>query len=251
MSRTVNVAIDAMNRTAEAYAAAFDTEREQSYPAIDAFEARMGAMVDRDDLVTAARVLACPVKAHPPNWQHGRVLYAAARHALEGAIRAGLNGHPVTLLDIGTAKGFSALVLRWALRDAGIAGRVISLDVIDPFARVRRNTVAEVEGYKTLAETLAPWREAQLIEFVQSDSRAWLTAHTDRIHVAYVDGKHTYEAVSWDAALLAGRQKAGDLTVFDDVQIPGVAKAVRELRSYTVEYLAAKPERCYAIARRR
>ncbi len=251
MSHMSNLAIDALNRRADAYALAFDAERAQVYPAIDAFEARMGAMVDRDQLEAAARVLACPLKVHAPNWQHGRVLYAAARHALEGVIRSGCRDQPVRLLDIGTAKGFSALVLRWALRDAGIPGRVISLDVIDPCARVRRNTVAEVEGYQTLAETLAPWREAQLIEFVQSDSRSWLTAHTDRLHIAYVDGKHTYEAVSWDAALLSERQRSGDLTVFDDVQIPGVAKAVKELRSYQIEHVAAKADRVYAIAWKR
>jgi len=240
-----------MTFTAFDYDAAFVAEQVQAYPAIDAFEARMGAMVDRGQLEAAARVLACPVKAHPPNWQHGRVLYVAARHALTSAIYAQAPPSPVLLLDIGSAKGFSALVLQWALRDAGIPGRVVSLDVIDPLARVRRNTVAEVDGYLTLAETLAPWREAQSIEFVQSDSRAWLAAHTDRVHVAYVDGKHTYEAVSEDVDLLAGRQRAGDVVVCDDLQIPGVAKAVRELAGYEVEHLAAKPERAYAIARRR
>lgn len=233
------------------YQAIFEAERQQLYPAIDAFERRMGTMIDRQALEDAARVLACPLKANPPNWQHGRVIYAAAVRGLRSAIYSGQGTAPVLLLDIGTAKGFSALMLRWALRDVGIPGRVVSLDVIDPLAPVRRNTVAEVDGLKTLAETLAPWHEAQAIEFVQSDGRKWLTKHTERVHVAVVDGKHTYEAVSWEASLLSERQKAGDVVIFDDLQIPPVANAVMELRGYDVEYLAAKPERMYAIARKR
>lgn len=236
---------------ADVYQGAFDAERAQSYPAIDAFERRMGAMIDRQSLEEAARVLACPVKANPPNWQHGRVIYAAANRTLRSAIYGGHGASDVLLLDIGTAKGFSALMLRWALRDVGIPGRVVSLDVIDPEGRVRRNTIAEVDGLKTLAETLAPWHEAQLIEFVQSDGRAWLTQHTDRVHVAVVDGKHTHEAVRWEAALLDARQQSGDVIIFDDLQIPGIAKAVHEIRGYEIEYLAAKPERTYAVARKR
>jgi len=236
-------------RSAADYQAAFEQERAQSYPAIDAFEARMGAMVDREALEDAARVLACPLKANPPNWQHGRVIYAVARHALRRATLSG--AAPVRLLDIGTAKGFSALMLQWALRDAGICGRVVSVDVIDPTERVARNTVAEVDGLKTLAEMLAPWRDALSIRFVRSEGRIWLTGHPERVHVAVVDGKHTHQAVSWEAALLSTRQESGDVIVFDDLQIPGVAQAVGELVGYDIERLEAKPDRVYAIARKR
>lgn len=143
------------------YDVAFEAELGEVYPVVDALELRHGYGLVRDRLDAAARVLACPVKTNPPNWQHGRVIYAVTRAYLEGAT------HDVTLVDVGTAKGFSALCLLWAMQDAGCRGRVISVDVIDPMARVRRNTVAEVDGYRTLAETLAPWPESQAIEFRQ------------------------------------------------------------------------------------
>lgn len=237
--------------TAADYARIFAEERRREYPVIDALEDRLGFAIDRAQLEEMARVLACPLKANPPNWQHGRVIYAAACRALRSAIYGGQGASPVLLLDIGTAKGFSALMLRWALRDVGLPGRVVSIDVIDPLAPVRRNTVAEVDGLKTLAETLAPWHEAQAIEFVQSDGRKWLTKHPERVHVAVVDGKHTYEAVSWEASLLSARQQTGDVVIFDDLQIPPVANAVMELRDYAIEFLAAKPERVYAVGRKR
>lgn len=230
--------------SAQMYAVAFHRERLQSYPMIDAVEARCGYALDRERLESAARVLACPVKKSPPNWQHGRVLYALTRQYLEG--RDSINA-----LDIGTAKGFSALCLLWAAHDAGARGHVTSVDVLDPRAHVSRNTVAEVDGLKTLAEILAPWPETQAIAFLKSTGQQYLQEHPERVHVAFVDGKHKYEAVSWEAALLAERQQSGDLVMFDDVQIDGVRKALKEQRAYDLEYVDVLTNRRYAIGRRR
>jgi predicted O-methyltransferase YrrM len=230
--------------TVEQYAAAFHQERLVEYRVIDAIEQRCGYALDRQKLEAAARVLACPVKKSPPNWQHGRVLYAITRRYLETATS-------LDALDIGTAKGFSALCLQWAGMDACVPGRVTSLDVLDPKERVSRNTVAEVDGLKTLGEILAPWPEAQAITFLKSTGQKWLQEHPERVHVAFVDGKHSYEAVSWEGALLAERQQTGDLVMFDDVQIEGVAKAVKELRAYDVEYVDVLPNRRYAIVVRK
>lgn len=233
----------------------FEAEKAVKYPNVDAFEQRIGVAIERHRLESAARVLACPVKVNAPSWQHGRVLFGCARDY----VRRAFNRHPeaLTLLDIGTAKGFSALCLEWALADGSgrfpwsRESRVYSVDVLDPLARVRRNTIAEVNGYKTLAELLAPWPEAQCIHFEQSTGIDWLKRHPERIHVAFVDGKHTGMVVAEEGALLAERQQPGDVVMFDDVQIPDVAKAVARMDAYEIEYLQVKPERKYAIGVRR
>ena len=46
-------------------------------------------------------------------------------------------------------------------------------------------------------------------------------------------------------------QGSGDLVMFDDVQIEGVAKAVKELRAYAIEYVDVLPNRRYAIGVRK
>jgi prepilin-type processing-associated H-X9-DG protein len=231
--------------TRESYESAFTEESARTYPSVDALEQKVGYALAKDRYLPAAQVLACPVKLNPPNWQHGRVLYAMYRSYLAPA------SGPVTLLDIGTAKGYSALCALWALQDAGVDGRVISLDVIEPESTDRRNTVAECDGPKTLREVLNPWPESLAITFLKSDGRKWLSGHPGRVHCAFVDGKHSYEAVSWEGALLAERQQSGDLVIFDDVQIQPVAKAISELRGYSVAYLDVNPKRRYAIARRK
>lgn len=236
--------------TAEDYRAVFEKERLREYPVVDALEARCGYAIDRERLESAAKVLACPVKANPPNWQHGRVLYAVARNYIS-KYHSGPN---LNILDIGTAKGFSALCLEWALNahDEDWFGRVTSVDVIDPLARVQRNTIAEVDGLLTLGETLRPWQEACEIQFVQSTGVEWLMAHPERIHIAFVDGKHSGHVVLKEGRLLTARQQSGDLAIFDDVHIPDVSQAVNALHfDYRLEYLEVLPHRHYAIGVRK
>jgi hypothetical protein len=234
--------------SAEEYQRIFDLERQQSYPMVDAFEQRMGFAIDRERLENAARVLSCPFKAAAPNWQHGRVLYAAARRYFD------LHMETVYFrtLDIGTAKSFSALVVRWALEDCGLDGDSFSVDVLPQNQRVRRNTIAEVDGLKTLAEILEPFLEAQRITFVESTGIDWLKAHPERIHFAFVDGKHSGSVVRQEGALLVKRQEPGDICIFDDVHIGDVSAAVTSLHNeYKLEYLQVLPKRAYAIGVRR
>lgn len=232
------------------YNQAFVDEAEREYPVIDAIEARFGYAVSRHKLEAAACVLACPVKANPPNWQHGRVLYAVARKYF-----ADTDG-PFTVLDIGTAKGFSALCLLWALQESGENGTVVSVDVIDPTARIYRNTVAEVDGLKTLAETLEPWPESSRIMFQKMEGLAWLNRYRAskadaRIHFAFVDGKHSGAVVRNEASVISGLQKSGDISIFDDVHLADIWAAVRSLPGYEIERIDVLPNRAYALAVKR
>ncbi len=235
--------------TAADYQAIFDAERVKEYPVVDAFEARMGYAIDRAKLEAAARVLACPLKKSPPNWQHGRVLYALAR-----TVAASNLPDPIRVLDIGTAKGFSAICLHWAMVDGGRpSAEVMSVDVIDPCARVQRNTVAEVKGLKTLAEVLGTFMYPEFV--IKTEKRTGIDAlksSEERIALCFVDGKHTGGIVAEEGRLLAKRQQPGDLVMFDDVHLDDVNKAVISLSDlYELETLRILPNRAYAIGVRR
>lgn len=215
-----------MTPTREDYRRAFETECTHHYPDVAAFEAVCGYAIGEKLLRGAAETLACPVKANPPNWQHGRVIYAALRAYLR-------NRKPddfVLCLDIGTAKGFSALMAAYALEHAGQVGVVASVDIVDPAARVSRNTVADLAegGPRTVPELLKPFPEASRIQLYGGGSaKLFATAQPGgRINFAYVDGKHTYGAVAFEMDALAHHQQPGDLVVIDDMQIDPVAAAV-------------------------
>lgn len=235
-------------RTASDYARIFETERAQSYPTIDSFEQWCGYAVDRETLERAARVLACPLKHNAPHWQHGRVLYALARKYFAALPQ----GTWINTLDIGTAKGFSALCVQWALNDSGRKGQVVSVDVLNPYGVESRNTVAELNGPVTLAQILEPWPEADQIDFKQSTGVDYLKMNVRRIHLAFVDGKHSGHVVAQEAALLAKRQEPGDFTIFDDAHMADVREAIAPSKvHYELSYLVAKAGREYVIARRR
>jgi predicted O-methyltransferase YrrM len=213
--------------TKEKYDEIFEKERANLYPAIDAFEEASQFRVPRERLEEAARVLACPLKVNPPNWQHGRVIYAAAR------VRAGCDMDGI-FLDIGTAKGFSACVMSWAVADSQRKHKVVTVDMMDPYSRVKRNSVAELGGMLTLHEFIEPFRDANiLMEAHGGGSAEWFKRTKDeRIALAFVDGKHTYDAVRQESIAISELQSTGDVIIFDDLQIEPVRQAVDELQGY-------------------
>jgi len=230
------------------YAEAFRLESAKAYPEIDRLEQSVGFALDRAKLEAAAQVLACPVKASPPNWQHGRVIYTVARRYL-----AATPGPSFLFLDIGTAKGFSALCLQWALLDSGVSGVVESVDVIDPRAKVFRNSVRDTESENRLADYHREWPDASRIVFHKCTGLQWLLKSDERVHIAFVDGKHSGDVVREEAKRLASRQQPWDLAIFDDVQLPGIADALYGLRSlYDCTHIElATANRKYAVGVRK
>lgn len=238
----------------------FHAERENfdKYPEVAAVESLYGYSLATQQLERAARDLACPVKVNPPNWQHGRVLYAIARHIQARPDRP--NG---IFLDIGTAKGFSAVCMALAVRDSTVPRSVVSVDKVGPLEQVYRNSRREAhEGRPLTVYSLVEYMEAGPITFLGGGSEAYFRAaltrrDSPRILLAFIDGKHDYEMVRKEAHWAANFQESGDVLVFDDLQLPAVAQAVevfRELHAhYSVRYvdLAPTANRKYAIAVRR
>jgi len=229
-----------------AYDAAFNRARAVEYPELDRLEQLAGYAVDRARLESAARILQCPIKANAPNWQHGRVLYTLARQYIAW------QKVPTIFLDIGTAKGFSACVLSWAIADAGAAHRVISIDVVEPDTFVKRNSVVECERLMTVQQFVAPFIAAQVsVEFLGRGSADWLIKAPRDTHIglAFIDGKHTFQSVTLEALSIAKFQCRGDVMVFDDTQIPDVGRATMQLRNYRRDgiYLSGA-HRSYCVA---
>lgn len=238
-----------MSHDRKLYDEAFERARALEYPELDRFEQLAGFAVDRKRLEDAARILQCPIKVNPPNWQHGRVLYTLARQYISWAKA------PTTFLDIGTAKGFSACVLSWAIADADICDhRIVSVDVVAPDAFIKRNSVVECETLMTVQQFMAPFVAHDVdIKLYGKGSSHWLITTPADVGVgfAFVDGKHSFDAVTFEALAIEKRQRKGDVIVFDDAQIADVHRATMQLRRYRRDGLylsAARAKRGYCVA---
>ena len=221
----------------------------------DAFVATLGERFGKlpdaefvDELALATQVVP---KDEELDWSHGFLLYAA----LTGYLERVDSDRPVTIFETGTARGFSAVCMPKALRDAGGSGKILTADMLHAERPLFWNSIADADGPKTRLELLDRW--ADLVEdyvvFLRADVAVVLEQlGLARIHFAFLDAEHTYHAVRDELAFVAAHQKVGDVIVCDDYtprEFPEIVRAVDELAAsgtYELEPFASSDARGYA-----
>ena len=212
---------------------------------------RFGVLPERefvDGLALATQVVP---KDEQLDWSHGYLLYAA----LGSYLRRTSSERPVTIFETGTARGFSAICMAQALRAAGRAGTILTVDVLHAERPILWNSIADTDGPRTRLELLEPW--SGLVEdhivFLRGDVDVALEQlGLARIHFAFLDAEHTYDAVRRELAFVAAHQLSGDVIVCDDYTpsaFPEIVRAVDELSAgggYELEAYVSSPERGYA-----
>lgn len=220
-------------------------------PLLAALRKRFGSLPDAafvDELALATQVVP---KDEELDWSHGFLLYAALTSYLA---RTG-STRQVTILETGTARGFSAVCMAKALRDAGRAGTILTVDVLHAERPIFWNSIADAEGPKTRLELLGPWSD--LVEDHIVSLRADVAVALEqiglaRIHFAFLDAEHTFDAVQRELAFVATHQEAGDVIVCDDYtprEFPEIVRAVDELATsgtYALEPFVSSEDRGYA-----
>lgn len=228
--------------------------RRQSYPEVERYEQAVGEAIDPEWFHQLALRTQVAIKRSTICYQHGRLLYAALAHYA----RTRAHDH-LTIVETGTARGFSALCMAKALRDTGATGRIVSFDVLPNDTRILWNNIRDADGPLTRAELLQDY--AELIEhhvmFVRGDTRREMSRMSvPRIHFASLDSVHTYDHVMAEFASIRDRQVSGDVLFFDDYTpdaYPGVVKAVDEIcrtNGYSLQVVTASPQRRYVIAQK-
>jgi cephalosporin hydroxylase len=214
-----------------------DKVRNEIYPEIDYFEKVCNAAIDRDWLDTIALHTQIVVKKSALCYAHGRVLYSALSSWLR-IHNANRLRNRITVLETGTARGFSALCMAKAMSDNQCCGTILTFDVLPHTTRMYWNCIDDRDGPKTRAELLQPWNNLieNYIIFYQGDTRITLPkVRCSRIHFAFLDGAHTYDDVMFEFMQVAPFQQTGDVIIYDDYnhkQFPGLVKAVDNICSY-------------------
>jgi predicted O-methyltransferase YrrM len=242
----------------ETYLALWNAERDASYPESDAYEQKTTFVIDQKWLHDLALHTQIVIKKSPLCYQHGRILYSCLRAYVAHARDKGKTS--LTILETGTARGFSSLVMAKALQEENMDGRVITFDLLPHDRLMYWNCIDDHEGRKTRRQLLKPWKDLadRYLIFVESDSRIGLQKTiTGNIDFAFLDGAHTYRDVMDEFSLVAARQDKGNIIVFDDYNttlFPGLVKAVDEgcvRLNYTKEIIRARGDRAYVIAQKR
>ena len=170
--------------------------------------------------------------------EHGQLLYGIVRQSAR-------HQSQMTVLDVGTARGFTALVMSLAIEGSGVDGTVYSVDTVGHDELVEWHS-AKHDPADPLAGRLFSRREIwnrwfpdamRQVVVVHGKSAAILESwNRGPIDVAFLDGSHAYEDVSRELALLDElvSQDYG-IVVLDDYHM---GEFVGRIRSKAVNLLA-------------
>jgi predicted O-methyltransferase YrrM len=188
------------------------------------------------------------------NYYHGRLLYSFLRKYIEQ------NKYldSITILETGTARGFSSLCLSKALEDSKCDGRIFTIDLIPNDKKIYWNCIDDCEGKKTRLELLESWKkELRNVVFLTGDcSKVLKNFHLDRVNFAFLDAQHRYENIKSEFNFVFKRQKKDDLILFDDVNVkefPEIARFIDELRNtntYSLDIIKSTENRSYCLAKK-
>jgi len=169
--------------------------------------------------------------------KHVRLLYLHG-YLLYAALRQYLDSHPeietVTVLETGTARGFSSLCMAKALADSSRHGRIITIDVLPPMHPLYWNCISDDEGKKNRFQLLHPWTdliEKYIVYFQGYSEIALRQLGLARVHFAFLDDEHTYDILKFELERVSALQRPGDVIVCDDYtpsMFPGVTRALDE-----------------------
>ena len=163
----------------------------------------------------------------------------------------------INIIEIGTARGFSALCMAAALQKMEVQGKITTIDPLPHHHKMYWNCIDDIENEKTRAEILSDYLDltTQYIDFIEGKSEVILNNFIyPRIHFAFIDGGHEYENIIFEFQYIYKFQKQGDIIIFDDYNtnlFSGIVKAVDEICSdynYSKKVIAVNEQRGYVIA---
>lgn len=243
---------DALLAPASEYRRRWLEAQRQAYPVVDRYEEECGAAIDAEWFQQLALLTQVAIKRSELCYQHGRLLYST----LARYVRQRAHDH-LTIVETGTARGFSALCMARALDDAGATGKIVSFDVLPHDVAILWNCLRDADGPRTRAELLRDYSglmERYLL-FHRGDTAVELAKMSfPRVHVAFFDSVHHYRHLMAEFGSIRDRQAAGDILFFDDYTpdtYPGVVKAADEIclaYGYARTVVTANAHRRYLIA---
>ena len=130
---------------------------EKSYIKVNQFEEKLGYTIDKKWFNDLSLITQTCIKNSELNFNHGRILYCLIRKYIQYNLEN--NSKNITILETGTARGFSSLCMSKAINDSAISGRVITIDCISHNTKMFWGCISDFDGEKTRGELLSNWHE--------------------------------------------------------------------------------------------
>jgi len=234
----------------------FEVARENISTEIVKFEKETNFFVEKEFIDSLALLTQISIKKSTLDYNHGRLLYSLLCETLEN-YRA---DEKFKILEIGTAKGFSSILMSKCLIEMQKEGFIITIDILGHEVQTHWNSIRNADGKLTSRKEILKDYKLFLenIIFIEGKSPEILkTIFMGRINFAFIDGQHDLKSVQSEIEYVSKYQESGDIIVFDDYtpgSFDGVVQAVDQLEKstrYVIRRIHSSPERGYAIASRK
>lgn len=182
-----------------------------------------------EDFVRNAGRLLQHTGTEQKDFTHGSILYQIVRNVCEKIPAE----EQLNILEVGTARGFSSLVMAKALDDAGRGGVVVTVDIVRHDTPSYSAPIGDRGQRFSRSELLRPWLSLvnSRVLFVCGSSKVALELlQSQRFPFVFIDEHHVYRNTHRDLEYAARHQRGGDVIVLDDysADFPGVVEAVDE-----------------------
>jgi hypothetical protein len=225
--------------------------RENYLPEIMGYFAKISNNQDLIFIEKLALQTQIVLKRSEPNYNHGFLLF----NQLTNYISRNKKSDTILILDVGTARGFSSIVMSYVIDKLGVCGTILTIDKTSHERKTKWKSILDGNSGISRAEIFKMYKETKKIIFLQGKSKNVLKGtFLPRVNFAFLDGAHNWSSLRHEIDYLASRQVKGDIIVFDDYTpevYPGVVKAVNYLKhTYEIKILGNIKIRGYAILTR-
>lgn len=240
--------------TKEKYMEIFNNAKNKKYPEVDEFLSKYKDKIEKDWINNLALHTQVVIKPNPINFQHGKIIYSILMKYLKEN-----HSKNITILETGTARGFSSIIMAKALCDTSAEGTIHTIDITPHEFKMIWNCIDDNEGMKTRAEILKPWKEyLSKINFIHGKSKKILkNLSLDKVNFAFLDAEHKLKDLKIEFEYVLKRQTKGDIIFFDDYT-PGLfddvvnfVDLIEKKNIYKVTRIKSSNLRGYAIAEKK
>ncbi len=232
------------------YLKIYQEAKEKKYPNVEEECKNLGIQINKPYFDNLALVTQVVIKDSEINYQHGILLYSFLKNYIEK-----FKVEKVTVLETGTARGYSSVCMSKAINESDCEGEVITVDYLPCDKKIFWNCIKDFEGKHTRYELLSEWEsELDNITFLTGKTKNVLDKiDIDRINFAFLDACHTENEVLEEYKFVSCRQMKGDVIIFDDVTpfaFPGVVKALKIIegkKQYKIKHFEITQDRKIAI----